>query len=77
MSKQSRLYISEGRAYAAAQKRGEVGLTGSGQTCGPVELLPGRWAYKTWDNRYLIPGGELTWEQVARRYGYPYPYPID
>lgn len=75
-----RLYASAGRAFAAAQRRGEVGLTGPGQVCGPVALTRGDivdgYAYFTWDGRYLVPGGgHLTSDQVAETYGVPPPIP--
>ena len=74
-----RLYASAGRAFAAALRRGEVGLTGPGQVCGPVALTRGDivdgYAYFTWDGRYLVPGGHLTSDQVAETYGVPPPIP--
>jgi len=63
-----KFYKTEKTAYRAALKRGEVGLKGSGQTCQPVYIEGYGWAYKTWDNRYLIPGGELDFEWLENNY---------
>jgi hypothetical protein len=40
-------YVSAGTAAAAAVRRRLAGLDGSGQQCGPVELLDGTWCYWT------------------------------
>jgi hypothetical protein len=40
-------YKSASRAGIAAERKGEVGLTGSGQKCGPVQLPDGSWGYWT------------------------------
>ena len=57
--KEVALYPTAGAAGKDAVERDEAGLTGSGQTCGPEFFEGHGWAYKTWDDRYLIPGGEL------------------
>lgn len=54
-------YISAAVAARSAYRRGVVGLTGSGQECGPF-CLDGfqgcrGFVYVTWDNQWIIPGG--------------------
>lgn len=63
-----KFYKTENTAYRAALKRGEVGLKGSGQTCKPVYIEGHGWTYKTWDNRYLVPGGELSPDWLEKKY---------
>ena len=70
-SKGVEFYSTSEAAYQDAEARGEVGLKGSGQTCGPVYFEGHGWTYKTWDNRYLVPGGELT-QDWLERHGYSY-----
>lgn len=65
-------YITARKAVAAAERRGEVGLTGSGQDCRPINMgyFSGcrGWIYKTWDKRYLIPHGEVA-EEIMNEFG--------
>jgi len=73
MKKTRKGYATPRTAYRAAVRRDRHGLTGSGQTCGPVYmdwLTGGKWAYKTWDNDYLIPGGTMSAEEVAEAMGF-------
>lgn len=68
-----KFYKSAAVAYRAAEKRGEIGLTGSGQTCHPVEIVGYGYAYKTWDNRYIVPRGKLPKEFIEaqiEKYGH-------
>jgi len=62
-------YKTDNSAAAAAKKRGEFGVTGRGQSCGPVamnieqvngEYVVTEWGFRTCDGRVLIPGGEIT-----------------
>ena len=57
-------YTSARSATRNAERRGEVGLTGSGQECGPLWITPFSgcrgFVYVTWDNRWIIPGGEVS-----------------
>lgn len=54
-------YVSAAVAAYSAERRGEAGLKGSGQECGPLCLndFPEcrGFVYVTWDNRWIIPGG--------------------
>jgi hypothetical protein len=63
-------YTSAAIALRSAERRGEVGLKGSGQECGPVCMggVVGcrGWVYCTWDKRYLIPHGELSHEAMCK-----------
>lgn len=54
-----RFYPNSDSAHKDAVERGKTGLTGGGQTCGPEYFEAHGWTYKTWDDRYLVPGGEL------------------
>jgi len=65
-------YKSQLIATRAAEIRGEAGVTGSGQDCGPVCLDYWQncrgWVYKTRDGRYLIPGGVVPEEVMVEVY---------
>ena len=61
--KKVRGYRSAGLAAEAAKRRGDFGLTGSGQECSPIPISDGFW-FRTWDGRVLIPGGELSRNEV-------------
>ena len=54
-------YVSAAVAAYSAETRGEDGLTGSGQECGPLclDYFPEcrGFVYVTWDNRWIIPSG--------------------
>jgi len=56
-------YISAAHASRAAEIRGEDGLTGIGQECGPICLDYWQncrgWVYRTRDGRFLVPRGEV------------------
>jgi len=64
--KEMKGYKSASRAGIAAERKGEVGLTGSGQKCGPVQLPDGSWGYWTahsvfnssFPGEVLLPGGK-------------------
>lgn len=62
-------YTSATRAVRAAERRGDAGLTGSGQQCGSIDMSffseCRGWIYCTWDGRYLIPGGEVAFKIVS------------
>ena len=65
-------YGSAREACAAAMKMGIVGLTGSGQKCGPEMLPDGSFAYRTAYNvfggdpegQWLVPEGLLDFDQL-------------
>ena len=63
-----KLYKTKEEAHRDAKRRDEVGLIGSGQTCEPQRINGANyaegWIYKTWDDRYLVPDGEITAEEV-------------
>jgi len=61
--KKVRGYRSAGLAAEAAKRRGDFGLTGSGQECSPIPISDG-FGFRTWDGRVLIPGGELSRNEV-------------
>ena len=60
-------FISENAAFQAAKAQGEVGLTGSGQQCFPVQFPDGSWGYWTAHTVFrfdipgevIIPGGSI------------------
>lgn len=60
-------YKSAKMAEVMARRRNEVGLTGPGQECGPVQLPDGSWGYWTAHNVYrgepygkvLLPKGKF------------------
>jgi len=61
-----KFYKTAAVAAAAAKRRGEFGVTGSGQECFPACFGHDQWAFRTWDGRFIIPGGELSPEEVSR-----------
>jgi len=65
IEKKVRGYRSAGLAAEAAKRRGEFGLTGSGQECGPIPISDG-FGFRTWDGRILVPGGELSREEIRK-----------
>jgi hypothetical protein len=60
-------YKTASMAAAAAKKRGEFGVTGRLQSCGPMPINYNEWVFRTCDNRILFPGGEMTLEDFNNR----------
>jgi len=73
-------YKSRKIATVATKRRGEVGLTGPGQICGPVELPDGSYGFWTAHNfwgdepygKVILPGKKYVPGEIWRAYALKY-----